>query len=276
MASLEMASLEMASEMLRASTARFVKLTNRRCEHRGVRYNEGLVVLSEKFDPMTEHGNGLFFTRMETFHLWTIGAMDGKDAIMYYLWDVELPMDAKVVQISDTCYKADRLVIRNQRCIWNDPVYCIQVLQSFGFLLEYVHPRLKTSELCSIAVAQNGFSLRFVPEEMITEKLCLTAIEQDSRVLSIVPPDVITKEMCVKVVEKSPLCLQFVPDKFIDEELCIKAVSQFGAALQYVPMDLRTKKVCQIAFTNDLTSFLALARVPERTIDYWKERLFEE
>ena len=254
---------------------RFVKLTNKRCIHRDVAYHEGLVTLKEKFDPLTEHGSGLFFTREEHLQHWIMGAMKGEDGIMYYIWDVELPTDAKMVQVSDTCYKTDQIIIRNRREIWQSPLYCAQILRTFGFLLEYVDPRLKTIDLCSIAVAQNGFALRFVPLEIISDKLCWIAITHDPRTLSVVPSRFVTKEMCEKAVKSSAMCLKFVPDGLLTEELCMVAVSQFGAALQYVPIELRTKEICQVAFANDLTSFLPLDTVPERTIENWKERMFQ-
>ena len=84
----------------------YVKLTTEDCIHNGYKYEEGLNVLNEKIC-----GNGgLYFCRKEDFVKW----IDYSDKIMYWIWDVVVPDDAKIVDMNDKL-KTDKFILSNKR-----------------------------------------------------------------------------------------------------------------------------------------------------------------
>lgn len=73
----------------------------------GYTYKIGEVNTCKNFDTTTTHGNGLYFA-------------DEKNILNFLgygktLYEVELPPDAKVIEINDACkeYKADKIIVKN-------------------------------------------------------------------------------------------------------------------------------------------------------------------
>lgn len=77
--------------------------------------------------------------------------------------------------------------------------------------LRYMQERLKTPELCKLAVENNGYMLQYVPERLKTPELCGLAVKNYGCTLQYVPEQFKTPEMCKSAVEESGVALRFVP-----------------------------------------------------------------
>ena len=126
--------------------------------------------------------------------------------------------------------------------------------------LRFIPDRLKTPELCELAVKNNGFTLSYVPENLKTKELCELAIQQNGWALRYVPDRLKTQELCELAVQQNGYALRYIPEELKTKELCKLAIKQDGIALQYVPEELRTKELCELAFKNNV---LALRYVPD-------------
>jgi hypothetical protein len=133
-------------------------------------------------------------------------------------------------------------------------------LQRNSWALERVPQKLRTEELCRIAVAQDGLALRCVPEDLRTDEIYRIALAQSGLALEHVPEALRTEEVCRIAVAQRGWALGAVPKKLRTGEMCRIAVAQDGWALQYVPQQLRTKAMCRIAVAK---TGEALMHVPE-------------
>lgn len=59
--------------------------------------------------------------------------------------------------------------------------------QDYGNALEYVPLRMRTEELCGIAVGRDGENLAFVPDSLKTIRICITALLDDAKNLRFIP-----------------------------------------------------------------------------------------
>jgi hypothetical protein len=124
-------------------------------------------------------------------------------------------------------------------------------LRQNGHGLANVPKKLRTVDLCRMAVAQNGWALEYVPERVRTEEMCRIAVAQNGGALGLVPEDLRSEEMCGFAVAQNGWALYDVPPKMCTDEICRIAVAQDGEALQYVPQHLRTGAMCRIAVAQN-------------------------
>jgi hypothetical protein len=117
--------------------------------------------------------------------------------------------------------------------------------------LEYVPKKLRTEEMCRIAVARDGLALYSVPEVLRADEMCRIAVAQNGLALEHVPKQLRTDEMCRFVVAQRGAALEHVPAELRTAEICKIAVSQNGWALRDVPWDLRTVEMCKIAVAQN-------------------------
>jgi hypothetical protein len=74
----------------------FVKLTTQDCIHNGYEYKEGLNILDGEFNNQKICGSGgLYFCRKKYINYW----LEYNGKTMYYIWDVELCDDSKIVEM---------------------------------------------------------------------------------------------------------------------------------------------------------------------------------
>jgi hypothetical protein len=135
------------------------------------------------------------------------------------------------------------------------------VLRQNGEALKCVPQRLRTDELCRLAVSQNGLALEYVPWDLRTEKICRLALAQNGWALEYVPAKLRTDEMYRIAVAQNGWALEHVPEDLRTEEMCRIAMAQTGYALGYVPQNLRTEKICRIAVAQN---GYALGKVPQK------------
>jgi len=146
--------------------------------------------------------------------------------------------------------------------------YCPRFEQVFSFALRLnghslrlVPEKLRTDEMCKIAVAQEGGALQYVPEDLRTKEICRIAVAQNVRALKYVPYPSRTEEICRIAVAQNGLALYYVPENLRTDDMCRIALAQDGEALSLVPEDLRTDELCRIAVAQNSW---ALYDVPQK------------
>jgi hypothetical protein len=144
--------------------------------------------------------------------------------------------------------------------------------------LDRIPSRLRTLEMCKIAILRNISDIRFVPKQidctdfcikvvkqyiktnqrapgilyhapdhLKSEELCMLLFSQDKWNLKGTPRQFITYQMCVDAIKECGTILKYVPEEFKTQKLCIEAVKQKPHALQYVPKELKTPELCLLA-----------------------------
>ena len=71
--------------------------------------------------------------------------------------------------------------------------------------------RLRTDELCRIAVAQHGEALAFVPQELRSAEMYAWGVGKNYRALCVVPYHLRTEELCRIAVAQDGRALYYVP-----------------------------------------------------------------
>ena len=123
----------------------FVKLTNKDCIHNGLEFKEGLNEDILEFDSSEECvPGGLYFCKYKKFGDWI-----QYRANIEYIWDVDIPDDAKVMTM-DYKIKCDKFILSNKRSIWNDKIICTELVSQNGNFLCYVNNQ--TNKLCLEAI----------------------------------------------------------------------------------------------------------------------------
>ena len=134
------------------------------------------------------------------------------------------------------------------------------VLAIQPYALWVIPERLRSPELCEIALGIDGAALRLVPEAHRTKDLCCLAVTQFGNALREVPSALVTHELCELAVVNDGLALRYVPTKLRHQKVCDLAVAQNPTALQYVPPDRRTASMCENAVRQN---GLLLSVVPQ-------------
>ena len=208
----------------------YVRLTTEDCNHNGYQYKEGLNCLNEKFnsEKICGHG-GLYFCRKEDVGDW----VNYNYKVMYYIWDVKLLDDSKIVDMGNKL-KTDKFILINKRIIWNDEEICKLACTRYGLLLKYVNPELITHEICKLSCNQNGLALRYVKPELMTPEICKLAIQKNVLALRYVKPESMTEELCKLAVKKNGNVLKFVKKELMTEEICKLAILENCLSLRFV------------------------------------------
>ena len=211
----------------------FIKLTTQDCIHNGYQYKEGLNILDGEFNNQKICGHGgLYFCRKEYILTW----INYGDKEMYYVWDVMLCDDSKIVDMYDKL-KTDKFILRNKRYIWSDEEICKLAVQKNGKTLQYVVNQ--TEEICKLAVQQNGLVLEYVKNQ--TEEICKLAVRQHGYALQYVKEPFITEEICKLAVQKNGYALYYVKNQ--TEEICRLAVQQNRMALRNIRDIIMKEKI---------------------------------
>ena len=226
----------------------YIKLTTENNTHNGYQYKEGLNCLDGEFNNEKICGSGgLYFCRKEDSYK----LINYNDKVMYYIWDVELCEDSKIVDMGDKL-KTDKFILSNKRSIWDNKELCKLSVSENGNALEFVKPEFMSYEICKLAVQQSGYALQYVIPELMTDEICKLAVQRDGYALKYVPSKLMNEEICKLAVQQDGYALQYVPPELMNKEICKLAVQQDGYALQYVPPELMNKEICKLAVQNTL------------------------
>jgi len=254
------------------------KLLNNNYIHRGFKYNNGLNIDTNAFNPSPFSKGGLYFCEESKCHMYM--EQYGK-----LIAEIDIPNDS-FVYVEDDKFKANKFIIKdikkfdnvgndfwiknivanvdalrfvkkqtNDLCLEAINIdyhalryvkrqtekICDEAVKKNGFGLEYV--KKQTDKICLEAVKHNGFALRYVKKQ--TNEICVEAVKKSGMSLQYVNER--TNEICLKAVKRDGLALEYVKEQ--TEEICLEAVRQNGFALEYV--EKQTKEICIEAVKND-------------------------
>ena len=71
-------------------------------------------------------------------------------------------------------------------------------VKNHGFALQFVPKKLRTLEICHVAVHEYGSALQFVPPKLRTLEMCRVAVESDEDAI-----DFVNKKLLIKLVKES-------------------------------------------------------------------------
>jgi hypothetical protein len=185
-----------------------VKLTNRKCIQKGYHFVYGLNEDFNKFCAMPNTAGGLHFTTKENVGKWLLC----DDTMhMYYIWNVEIPSDARVYIEKDK-FKADKIILKRKIAIFESDDYML-FLSKNGLGLKLLPNSLITKEICDICVNQNGLALQYVPNEFKTYDLCHMALKNNSFALRYIPKEYKHEEELQKrialILEDFPMMIKY-------------------------------------------------------------------
>ena len=250
---------------------KYFKLTNKSCCHNKFQFVEGLNI---DIVPFTNYGDclpgGIYFTAARYIQMW----INYNDDEMYYIWEVEIPEDARVYRQAYKL-KADKIILSNKKTLYDFFSDNLQIafinLQENSYILTFIKPQ--TYSLCLQAVKINGNALRYVKEQAFElqtpngcntiwyEEICVEAIKQTAYAIQYVKTDIYGyHSICLIAVKINGLVLLFIKNP--TPEICLAAVQQDGRSLEYVKE--QTPEMCMTAVRRN---GLALQYVKEKTAE---------
>ncbi len=183
-----------------------VKLTNKKCEHRGIIYDNGPVTDTIKWNPTGEClAGGIYFCLEDSVHRW-IAYNTEVIGVMEFMWDVDFDDDT-LIYVEHDKFKAHTIKLSNKQHIWSNPQKCIDLVSKDASLLEYVPEKVQIQhqQMCIDVISRAPYFLNFVCEQVQIQN----------------------SQMCIDVVLKNLCLLRCVCDKIQIEnpQMCIDAVS---------------------------------------------------
>jgi hypothetical protein len=232
-------------------TGPFYKFLNNNFTHHIFKYNLGLNIDSEKFNPTGEcQKGGLYFCDVDNCYLYYMDY--GR-----YLAQIFIPDDAKIY-IEKNKFKTDRLFINTITHFDDVSIeFWINIIEDDGLALQFI--KEQTEEICKLAVQQDGVALQYVKEQ--SKEICKLAVQQDGDALEYVKEQ--SEEICKLAVQHDGFALKYMKEQ--TEEICKLAVQQCGLALAYVKE--QSEEICKLAVQED---GLALKYVKEQTEEICK------
>jgi hypothetical protein len=197
----------------------------------------GLNVDTKEFMPIPKpNSGGIYFCEYNAIHL-------EFDQSHNTYREVTIPDDAQVY-IELNKFKADKLILSEEKNIWNNEHLCKKILiERHCFFGDFAKIINQTEELCIIAVSKNPFVLWYVKNQ--TEDICKIAVYRNYEMLEYVENQ--TEEICKSAVQVNGLTLRHVKNQ--TDEICKLAVQNDGNALYYVKN--QTPEICKIAVENN-------------------------
>lgn len=122
----------------------------------------------------------------------------------------------------------------------------VQEIKAGGYTIKLVDEDALTPEICLASILSEPGSLQYVPGRLRTRELCLIAMQTRAPgvyALQYVPPSFRDAEMCDAAVKTDGLNLEHVPDDLKTVERCALACLQCGLAWSYVPYAARILEV---------------------------------
>lgn len=171
------------------------------------------------------------------------------------------------------------VALREKKTMNNRELY--RYIGEDGMRLGELPVEERTGILCKLACEQNGNAIRYVPEDKITRSMAWSAVRKEGNNLCYVPKKYREYLLCYAALRNVtpylghdtlsyvPRSFAGYPETYVTEEernaLYIVAVQTDGLALKYVPEEYKTRKLCKLAFGQNVC---ALKYIPEKWITY--------
>src|SRR5579872_2707546 len=163
---------------------RLIKLTNKKENHNGFQFKNGLNIDNIEFNPKEEClPGGIYFVTLEEAHKWIYYGYP-KYNFMVNMRKVTIPDDARVY-VEWKKFKADKIILGPKSNISKE-IY-LNFVKYKSMDLEIVPQNLRDKDICIEAVKQNGWSLMYVPEIIKDIDICVEAVKQCSNAIHFVP-----------------------------------------------------------------------------------------
>ena len=233
----------------------FIKILNKKQNHKGFQYKQGLNVDIEPFNPSgTCLPGGLYFANIKNFlDFYSFGES---------MWRILIPKDAKIY-VEENKYKGDKFILEKQ-CYIED--FSFLNIFSIWLKIRYFFSFCKnqTLEICMEAVKQNGLALEYVREQ--TQEICMEAVKKEGFALYYVKKQI--PEICMQAVKQNGNALGYVEEQ--TPEICMEAVKQNGNALEWVKE--QTREICMEAVKQNLS---ALDYVNKQITDVYRDAIIQ-
>jgi hypothetical protein len=203
-----------------------VKLTVENNIHNGFEFKEGLNVDTVPFDASgTCKKGGFYFTFSHCWSEW----LNYGDKFMYWMWDVKIPDDTQVYLESETKIKADKIILENKRCIYDDEERCMLAVRQDGWAIRFINDPSEAVQL--EAVRQNGYAIKYIKDPSETVKL--EAVSRDGWAIRFIKDP--SERVQLEAARQNGWVIQFI--QFIkdpSEEFQLEAVRQNGNAIKFI------------------------------------------
>lgn len=216
-----------------------VKLTNASCVHNGLKLVEGYNVDKNVFDYAQMCGpDGLYFCQLDDILEW----LDYGHEPMVYMWDVELPDDAKVVMY-DTKLKADKFILSNKRPISDWIVTKIaSMIASNAKSIEILH-------------FINGLTNEVKPSAEKMEEIYMHLIINDPSIVRNLSDKAFTYNVCLCAAQNYAGAYEYVSQYCLSHEIVFECVKMDNEIYETLPDSLKSIEMSQYMFRQDVANY---------------------
>jgi hypothetical protein len=200
-----------------------VKLTVENNIHNNFEFNEGLNVDTIPFNASgTCKSGGFYFTFSNCWSEW----LNYRNEFMYWMWDVKIPDDALVYLESETKIKADKFILENKRCIYDEKERCMLAVRQDGNTIRFIKDPSETVQL--EAVRQNGDAIQFIEDP--SEAVQLEAVRRNGSAIQFIKDP--SEAVQLEAVSQNVYTIQYIKDP--SELVQLEAARQDGWSIQYI------------------------------------------
>jgi hypothetical protein len=187
---------------------RYVKLTAKDNKHYDFIYREGLNCDTKLLNYKECESGGLHFTDIENWTYW----INYNDSEMYWIWDCE-PVGEILNFGEKRKYKAQGIVLRNPKCIWDYPIFQLEIVKRYGYYIKNISNPLEIIQL--EAVKQDGGFINYIKNP--TNLVQLKAVENDGCAIKYISNP--SEEVQLVAVKKHGLAIKFIknPTNYVKE-----------------------------------------------------------
>lgn len=187
-----------------------------------------------------------------------------------------IPEEYRTDEIYTKAVELDPTILSHlPETIKNYETICKNAVTKYGNVLYQVPERLRTFELCKLAlIKSDGSAILYVPTTLKKyDDLCKISVTLNCINIKNIDKEYRTYELCKLAVEDASWVFYYVPTTINNyEEICKIAVTKNPTMLENIPHDLRTLELCKIAVKQDR---YLLPLVPTNLQDAVKEYINE-
>ncbi len=204
------------------------KLTNYTSCHNGFQFKEGLNIDTIPFNTTRECSpGGMYFTTSDDFYRYLMY----NDKKMYWVYDVEIPPEAKVHYEPNGKAKTDRFILKNKRPIselkeWDDENFQFKVIKYSDHFMRYIPNPTRAVKLKVVSFGGDGIHHIKNPDE----ELKLAAVTSYAHSIRFI--DDPSEEVQLVAVKQSGMCLQWIANPTYKVKFA--AVTECGLAIKFV------------------------------------------
>lgn len=92
-------------------------------------------------------------------------------------------------------------------------------------LLQYIPKKLKTIDVCQVAIENNPSNIKYVPKEILTAEFLKDMVMVNGEVIQFLPEDQKTGELCRKAFENNIDAIMYMPESLITQADCERYIT---------------------------------------------------